>query len=78
MSVHTCCKALDFTARVLLLLINVVAYIHVCIYQVWGILASVLHIASLEFTTEDTAEGDIVHLDPIVQQVCRHCTCVYI
>jgi hypothetical protein len=46
--------------------------------QVWGILASVLHIASLQFTTEDTAEGEIVHLDPDVQQVCRHCMCIYI
>jgi hypothetical protein len=45
--------------------------------QVWGILASVLHISSLEFTIEDTAEGDIVHLDPVVQQVCRHSIPLY-
>jgi hypothetical protein len=52
--------------------------LHTCLYQVWGILASVLHISSLEFTIEDTAEGDIVHLDPVVQQVCRHCALLYV
>jgi hypothetical protein len=49
--------------------------LHTCdVSQVWGILASVLHISSLEFTLEDAAEGTIVHVDPVVQQVCRHCT----
>ena len=37
--------------------------------QLWSVLASVIHMASSDFSVEDTPEGEIAHMEAAPQQV---------